>query len=108
MTQLDLFRAGARLTDHERSTVMLATLRACGRWMTRADLEDHGFTGRQCRAARQLSKGQIIMGQQGYKAASCATHDELWACRNALKSQVDAMLAEVAQLDTIIHGRPGE
>ena len=109
MTQLDLFQKRKRQTNSERSAAMLGVLLSNRGWMTRRQLQAHGFTDRQCRKARQHcvahGRAQIIFGQRGFKAAAFATDEEKNECRNTLKSQSDELLQQIIYLDNQIHGR---
>ena len=75
-------------------------------WMTRAALRDRYNIGpRECRLARQYSRGKIIFGQRGYKATRHATHDEIARAANTLTSQAQVMAAEAQDLWKVFHGR---
>jgi hypothetical protein len=74
------------------------------RWVTRremaslADLND-----RECRLARQHSKGKILSGQNGYKLTECATRNEIVRAAATLESQAKIMLDEARELWKYLH-----
>ena len=79
---------------------MIAILEVRGPvWFTRAQFEEYGLSGRECRAGREAAHGRIIAGQSGYKLLRHATQDEAKAWRNILTSQKTAAERSIVDHD---------
>jgi len=98
----------------DKALHMLSVLQGIGRggptdgWMTRRRLAEFGLTPRDCRAARQASRGRIILGQRGYKATADSSIEEIQHAAHTLSSQARAMLAEASELWRVYHARRKE
>ena len=95
--------------QEEKALTMLGALndQDTARWMTRKEMAAFGLTERDCRKARQESKGRIIFGPKGYKATSDATIEEIQRAAATLASQAKAMLAEASELWRVYHAGTG-
>ena len=75
-------------------------------WVARGQLRQAlGMSDREIRLARSKSRGQIIMGQNGYKATKHATLEEVQRCAKTLYGMGIDHMHGAAEYWKVIHGR---
>jgi hypothetical protein len=106
--QLDLFAQRKRGWKPALSD-LLCVLRAHGGWMTRRDLEKHGFTERSIRRLSETdTQGRIFSypNSPGYKLFSLVTVEEIDQCL-PLKTQGGKMVRKWVMYHRNFHRREG-
>ena len=98
--QLELFRPkkGAPKITPERVEAFVERLARAESWVSARALEQEDCNDRTIRALANASGGRIISGQRGYKAAACATCDEIAHAANWLEHQAREMTQRAAEI----------